>query len=234
MEALTGVVNAAGPFLKLAQPLIQGFGVVSNLIQGHRQSGLQSTAINNVNQLSQLANNPQAMAARIRALQQPLNQGLVSGVGNEVQGYLAERGLALSPAIQSQVMAQALGPYQVKEQELAQQAAFAPYQELGYLTNAAQHSGPGIANTQGLWDALSKLPVGSGAGVPQISPSANLPGQAYPTYMPNPPTPYNPNLPSYENPIPYDRVDPFAGSIDATPPTIQFPGADQLPNLGGD
>lgn len=200
-------MDALSTVIKVAQPLIQGFGVVSNLIQGNRQTGIQSQAINNLNQLSQLANNPAAMSARIRALQQPLSQGLLSGVGNEVQGYLAERGLALSPSIQSQVMAQALGPYQLKEQELAQQQALAPFQELGYLTQAAQHSGPGIANTQGLWDALSKLPTG-GAGQPQITPSPNLPGQAYPQQIPR-----------------------ISQPPDVSPPDIQFPGT-QFPDYG--
>ena len=171
-DALSGI-------MKFIQPAIQGTGVIGNLISGQRNAGVQQEAINRQKQLDQLASNPSQLAARIRALQQPLSQGLLSGVGNDVQGYLAERGLSQSPAIQTQILAQALGPYQLQEQQLAQNAVLAPF-EVGNNVPPSTLLAPG-ADTSGFWANFNKDTAGQpkpiNAGDPTYMPSADWPIQ---------------------------------------------------------
>jgi hypothetical protein len=149
MEALSGV-------MKVVQPIMQVAGVVSNLVGGQRQFQVQQQAVNQQKQLAELTKNPAAYAAKIKALQQDLNPGLVQGVENEVQGYLGERGLSLSPSISAQVLGQALGPYQLQEQELAQRALLAPYEIGTGTTNAATGANPGSQDTSGFWESFQQ------------------------------------------------------------------------------
>jgi hypothetical protein len=160
--------------MNILKPIVGLAGVASNVAQGIRNWGLQSQAINQANQLQALASNPTAMAARIRAAQQPLSQGLVSDVTNQVQGQMAERGLALSPSIMNQVMGQALGPYQMQEQQLAMQSVMDPYQMAIAALQGAGRLTPPPANTAGLWG--------------QFAPGAQTPQQPWPSGFENLPS----------------------------------------------
>ena len=119
MQDISSLMQSIGP-------LFQAVGVVSNILTGVRNASAQSSAQNEQKQLLALTN-PATLQSRIQANEQPLSQGLTQGVGNEVQGYLAERGLSESPSIQAQVLAQALGPYQLQEQQMATEDVFRPF-----------------------------------------------------------------------------------------------------------
>src|SRR5262249_1839402 len=69
------------------------------------------------------AKHPEAIAALTSKLEQPLDQGLIKGVGNVVNASLAEQGLSQAPGIQSQVLAQALAPYKQTSQQMAMMEA---------------------------------------------------------------------------------------------------------------
>ena len=204
MEALSGV-------MKVVQPVMQAAGVVTNILQGNRQWQVQQNAINQQKQLQALISDPQAYAAKIAQLQQPLSQGLQKGVANEVQGYLGERGLSLSPAISEQILAQALGPYQLQEQQLAQSAFLAPYGLGGNATNAAVNASPGLTDTTNFWNRFTPPQKAFPGGVKQVMD----------TYGLTPPSPLTP--PAGQGDIPYPP--------DYTPYT-DFPGTSnyQLPS----
>jgi len=107
---------------------------------------------------------PAEVVQGITSLEQPLSQNLIHNVGNTVQGQLAERGLSQAPGIQAQALAQGLAPYQLQEQQMAQQAFF---QKLG-LPISAQPSPfgpfPQTTNTSQLWQALAQRFMGGGGG----------------------------------------------------------------------
>lgn len=183
MEALTPILQNIS---KVAQPVMGGMGVVSNLIGANRQNSIQQRAIQQQRELQQLASNPAAMSARVRAAEQPLSQNLVSNVGNEVQGYLAERGLGTSPQIAQSVMGQALAPYELESQKMAQAQVL---QSMGMSQEAInQLLGSNIGaptDTSGFWQQLQQFnqpkTVNSGLGgsQPKLPPStggADFPG----------------------------------------------------------
>lgn len=186
---------AMGNVAKVAQPVMGGLGVVSNLIQGNRASSVQQNAINQQKQLMALVNDPAAFSAKIKSLQQPLSQGLTQGVGNGVQGYLAERGLSSSPQISEEVMAQALGPFQQNEQQMAIQSLLSAYGLGQGATGQAVGASPGQIDTSGFWKMLqergnvpaanpaptaSSIPWPKGLEIPDGLPPMGSSGSNYP------------------------------------------------------
>jgi hypothetical protein len=81
---------------------------------------------------------PEAIAAMESGFEKPLSAGLTKGVGNVVNASLAEQGLSQAPGIQSQVLAQALAPYQQNEQQMALMETF---KALGLPTDALNAMG---------------------------------------------------------------------------------------------
>jgi hypothetical protein len=110
----------------IVQAVSSVVSAVGSIFTGIANSQAQSSAQSEQQRLNALQQ-PGAAAKAIESNEQPLSQGLTQGVGNEVQGYLAERGLSESPAIQASQLSQALGPYQLQEQQLAENATFSPY-----------------------------------------------------------------------------------------------------------
>lgn len=110
-----------------------GAGAVSNFINSRKQNSYLNNQLAYQKLLMQMAKNPQMLRDRVAGFEKPLDQGLVSGVGNAVQANLAQRGLGASPSIANDVFAQALAPYQQHNQDLAVQEAF---QSLGLPTQS--------------------------------------------------------------------------------------------------
>lgn len=92
------------------------------------------------------AKNPGAISQLQQQFTQPLSQGLVKGTENVVNASLAEQGLSQAPGQQSQVLAQALAPYQQQEQQMALTEAL---KAIGLPAEALQ-SLQGIMNPQQL------------------------------------------------------------------------------------
>jgi hypothetical protein len=90
-----------------------GSGLIGNIMQQKQQND----ALNRIKTMQ----NPANASRMIQQLTQPLNSGLVSNVGNSVQGYLGERGLSQSPNITANVLGQSLAPYEQQNQQLALQ-----------------------------------------------------------------------------------------------------------------
>jgi hypothetical protein len=81
-----------------------------------------------------LALNPNAMANQILGYQQPLQQNLLNSIMENIGPTIAAQGLGTSPGMTEQILGEALGPYQMQEQQmatnLASQGVMMPY-ELG-------------------------------------------------------------------------------------------------------
>lgn len=106
-------------------------GTVGNIGANRARNQVLSKEMSQMDSLSKLT--PDQIVKGIAAIQQPLSKSLVSGVGNTVQGQLAERGLSQAPGIYASSLSQALAPYQLQEQQMAQQAFF---QKLGLPISA--------------------------------------------------------------------------------------------------
>lgn len=114
------------------------------------------------NKLRSLAENPQKMSAYAAQFTNPLNAGLQSGVANQTQAYLAERGLSDSPQISEQVEAQAIAPYIQQNQQLGYQDAL---QSLGLGGGAINPATQQATSANSLAKLLSSLKLGGGSGV---------------------------------------------------------------------
>lgn len=102
--------------------IFSGVGLLSNILGQRKQNQYIDSQLAYQKLLQKYSNDPTLLAKTAAGAKQPLTQGLVEGVGNEVQGYTAERGLSTSPQIQSEVMAQAIAPYIQHQQDVALQS----------------------------------------------------------------------------------------------------------------
>jgi hypothetical protein len=122
MEGLPDFSNFITNFSKIFTPIAGLAGTGANIysgIQNMQQAKQQAAAQQYVANLTQ---NPQKMAAAAAQYTQPLSAGLTSGIGNLVQGQLAERGLGSSPAAYTQALTQAIAPYLQQNQAVGLQA----------------------------------------------------------------------------------------------------------------
>jgi hypothetical protein len=184
MDALSSIFSNIGGFLTNSPAGASGLGAWSggmdwgNLAKTLGVAGLGDQFVNNwmaqraqnqyINSILGFQKNPQVMANQITSLTQPLNQNLVASVSNQVQGQLANQGLAESPAIQASVLAQALAPYQQQNQQLATQE--------WYNLHNLPIQFPQQANMTGLWRFLlggNQQPGQVPGGIPM-----NIPGDS--------------------------------------------------------
>lgn len=107
------------PILSTLPALISGgsfgAGTIGNIIEQKKRADYQ-------NKLMSIINNPGKLAQMATATEKPLDNALVQGVTNNVQGQLAERGLSQAPGIFASTESQALAPYVQQNQQTAMQA----------------------------------------------------------------------------------------------------------------
>lgn len=167
-------MDAIASIGKIMPAITGGMGLVSNIIQGNRQNSLQADAVRRARELTALVNNPALFNAKIKALQQPLSQGLVAGTGQEVQGLMAERGLGGSPQQMEEVLAQALGPQIQNEQQMAINALLSGY-GVGNQTTGTAMNTITPTDTSTFWQMLQK------ANTPQLPGGSSSPGGLTPS-----------------------------------------------------
>lgn len=130
-----GSSSGGGGFLSSIAPWLLGgssvLGTVGNIEANQSRNSVLNAEIARMNAYNKLT--PGQVTSGITSLEQPLSQNLTNSVGNTVQGQLAERGLSQAPGIFTQALGQGLAPYQLQEQQLAQQAFF---QKLGLPISA--------------------------------------------------------------------------------------------------
>lgn len=90
-------------------------GEIGNILEARKKSQYQ-------NFINDLMMHPEKLAAMAAKLQKPLDNSLVQGVTNTVQGDLAQRGLSQAPGIFAATESQALAPYQQQNANTALQA----------------------------------------------------------------------------------------------------------------
>lgn len=139
----TGVISAidpvAGATAASSAPLWQklllggmlGAGEVGNLLQTNKSNSYTDF-------LTNLMKNPAQLSGMVNQATTPLSSALVAALNNRVQGDLAQRGLAQAPGIFATSELQALAPYQLQEQQLAQNQVLAALGLPGQVTNINQ------------------------------------------------------------------------------------------------
>lgn len=160
-----------------ASPGQDVMGVLAGLGTGYDiYSAIQNQEARN--QLKSLSN-PANEAKDVAQLTQPLNQGLVNNVTNQVQGNLEQAGLSQSPALTTQAVSQALAPYYEENQSQALQE----YQQQLQALQASM--GGGGINVSPLWAAL----FGSSKSSSPLYPPVTILNQPQPAAPPSVLTP---------------------------------------------
>jgi hypothetical protein len=152
--------------VKLLQTGLVGAGEAGNLLEEKKRLDYQNFVLN-------LLKNPQQLAAMAAKIQQPLNNGLVQSVNNQVQGDVAARGLGQAPGIFAASESQALAPFVQQNQNTAMQAVLQslglPAGSFGTPTNLAPiFSGlfnmPKVPSQATQAPGLTPQPVSTGGG----------------------------------------------------------------------
>lgn len=178
MDALTQLgtlfSSGAGKGIATAAELgTAGAGAVGNILNNKERSDDLSA----LKKQEALMQDPTKIAAMVKAQTQPLNQGLVQAVGNQVSGTLAEQGLSQAPGIQGTVLAQALAPAELQNQQNALQLVM---KQMGLPVEYAQTLLAGLPPNTNLAPLLALLQqqgkggAAGGAGTPNIAAIMNL------------------------------------------------------------
>lgn len=144
------------PGLKLG---MAGSGSIGNILANRSRNQVLSKEMQQMDVLNKLT--PAQITSGISSLQQPLSGNLINSVTNATQGKLAERGLSQAPGIFGTEIAQGLAPYQLQEQQLAQDAYF---KKLGLPISARPSPFgpfPQTTNTSQLWQSLMSQFMGT-------------------------------------------------------------------------
>ena len=185
MDSIQGII----PLLGLGTA---GAGITGNIMnaitRGQQTSKLQSAEKN-------LANlSPEALSGMVSKATAPLNQNLVSSVGNLVQADVAGRGLAESPGVFAATESQALAPYQQQNQNTALQLVL---QKLGlpieYANAVINSVGPNADVGKILQSLMQMQKTPAGGGIPDTSsipsPTPGILAQIQAAQNPAPSTP---------------------------------------------
>lgn len=170
-EAFSSILGGLGKFggalgqgASALGPVAGLFGMINQFSQAQKQKALVDRQI-------YYAKHPEAVANLVAQDTKPLSSGLTSAVSNVVNANLAEQGLSQAPGIQTQVLSQALAPYQQQEQQFAIQEAF---KSLG-LPAEALTSLNSTMNPGGLAAMLKNILPGSGSSTPGAGPGFQIP-----------------------------------------------------------
>ena len=155
-----------------------GVSGLTNFFKSRQQNEYLKKQLDYQKFLSGLTSDPAKMSAYISGFEKPLSAGLTKGIENEVQAAGAERGLSTSPQIMSEILAQALGPYQLQEQQQAIAAAMhalgLPFsQPIGSIPGSGSFDMSAIIKqllTPGATSPVRSLPTGGGSVLPEEAP----------------------------------------------------------------
>jgi hypothetical protein len=117
MEAFNSIIGAIGKYAPIAQLGMAGAGALNQFSLAGKEKAAMDRA-------TYFSKHPEAINSLAAQFQKPLDTGLVKGTENVVNASLAEQGLSQAPGIQTQVLSQALAPYQQQSQQMAITEAF--------------------------------------------------------------------------------------------------------------
>jgi hypothetical protein len=112
LGTLGNIGTGLGTGLSALSPITSLFGMINQFNQAQKEKAIVDRSI-------YYSKHPEAISNMVTAATKPLDTGLTKGVENIVNASLASQGLSQAPGIQSQVLAQALAPYQQQNQRLA-------------------------------------------------------------------------------------------------------------------
>lgn len=115
-----------------------GVSALSNFLGNRKKNQYLDEQMKYQKYLRSLAQDPAKMSQYVQGFEKPLNAGLVKSVENQAQAYGAERGLSTSPQLMTEILAQALGPLQQNEQQMAINTAM---QSLGLPSGTPDFAG---------------------------------------------------------------------------------------------
>jgi hypothetical protein len=195
-----------GGILSKVLPLASfGLGTYGNIKSGQAQQGNLDALETARKKYATM--NPTDVSKMVMGATQPLNQGLVQGVGNQVNAMMGERGLSQAPGIFSGQLAQSLAPFEQQNQDAAMKIVM---QQMGLPLEYAKGIGaaipPGQSMTPALMMFLQSMGMGkpgaspSGGGAPAAAPGYAAPGADSSSMFPSdsgvptglPPTPFSP------------------------------------------
>lgn len=200
MQALTGLMTKIGPWANLGMGVL---GTVSNFRANAERNKLYQAALARQRYLESLT--PAKHSEGIMGFRRPLSGGLTAGITNLVQSAMGERGLAQAPGIFSEVLAQALAPYEQQDLDRATQSWF---RSLGTST-PSDYAAIGSLSPQGgstvnLWRSILdsfRKPSAFRSTVPWPRfPSSSVPMEPTPPFMPGSSEPTLPDWWSWFNP----------------------------------
>ena len=185
-DAMSNLFSSGGPLTKMLPAILAGTGILGTV--GNIQGNAARNAV--LNQQMALTKKyasltPAQISSGITGLEAPLSKDLTNTVGNTVQGQLAERGLSQAPGIFASSLGQGLAPYQLQEQQLAQDAFF---KALGLpISSRPSPFGPfpQQTNTTGIWQQLLKNQVNPSSGPNPIPPGQLNPNDLLNMFMGN-------------------------------------------------
>lgn len=99
-----GGTSGSPLWMKLLTGGMFGAGEIGNIIEERKRAQYQ-------NMLMDLIKNPAKLTQMVLSAQRPLDNALVQGTMNRVQGDMAQRGLSQAPGIFAASQSQALAPY---------------------------------------------------------------------------------------------------------------------------
>jgi len=112
LGTIGSIGKGLGTGLNALSPITSLFGMINQFNQAQKEKGIVDRSI-------YYSKHPEAISNMVTAATKPLDAGLTKGVENIVNASLGQQGLSQAPGIQSQVLAQALAPYQQNNQRLA-------------------------------------------------------------------------------------------------------------------
>jgi hypothetical protein len=166
-DMMSSFTSPGGGLSKLLPAILAGTGIMGTV--GNIKGNATKNAVlqQQMDLTKRYANmTPAQVSGGISSLEAPLSKDLTNSVGNTVQGQLAERGLSQAPGIFASSLGQGLAPYQLQEQQLAQDAFF---KQLGLPIQARPSPFgpfPNQTNTSAIWQNFMKTMQPPGGGSP--------------------------------------------------------------------
>lgn len=183
MESFNAILGSLSKFAPLMSAGTGLMGMVNQFSLASKEKAAMDRA-------AYYAKHPEAISAIAEKLQQPLSQGLVKGTENIVNASMAEQGLSQAPGIQSQVLSQALAPYQQNAQQMALTAAL---QAIGLPMDALKAIQSSMRPDQLAMMLKGILPGGDSGGSPTSYPYPSIPtGEPGITFPPDETPPQGP------------------------------------------
>jgi hypothetical protein len=120
VDAFSNILSSIGG----AGGIVKGLGAITSIAGMINQFSLANKEKSALDRSIYYSKHPEAINSLVKQFDKPLETGLVKGTENIVNASLAEQGLSQAPGIQTQVLSQALAPYQQNEQQMAITEAF--------------------------------------------------------------------------------------------------------------